>query len=56
MWGTANDKSDWDLLFVLNDTELEKSTVHCTNVDACCIYLLLMEEREREMGRREKVL
>lgn len=37
MWGTATEKSDWDLLFVMNDPKLEKSTVHCPNVDACYI-------------------
>lgn len=38
MWGTATEASDWDLLFILDDPKLEKSTVHIsTIVDACCI-------------------
>lgn len=38
MWGTSTEASDWDLLFVLDDPKLEKSTVHISNiVDACCI-------------------
>ena len=34
LWGTANDKSDWDVMIVLDSDKASKSSMHNSEIDA----------------------